>query len=149
VLLKLWVFRDRLCRAFSFLKCQVTVIIRLLPSFRMASCPLPSNFTFHSKIFRLSDRCIRLRLPFGFSTFVQLRGRSVLSFRHLCRNFNFGLSSHSEEWFSIYNSIWSFDFLKLSLKTQPTTSTIYWISFLCKHSMNCAQNIFRRRYFDW
>jgi hypothetical protein len=49
----------------------------------------------------------------------------------------------------IYNSIRSFDFLKLSLKTQPTTSTFYWISFLCKHSMNCAQNIFRRRYFDW
>jgi hypothetical protein len=49
----------------------------------------------------------------------------------------------------IYNSIWSFDFLKLVLKTQPTTSTFYWISFLCKHSMNRVQKNFRRSNFNW
>jgi hypothetical protein len=50
--------------------------------------------------------------------------------------------------FSTFNSIWSFDFPELLLKTQPPTSTFYWISLSCKHSMKIAQNIFGRRYFD-
>jgi hypothetical protein len=41
--------------------------------------------------------------------------------------------------FSIFNFIKSFNFQKLTLKTQPPTSTIYWISLSCKHSMKSAQ----------
>jgi hypothetical protein len=59
--------------------------------------PLPFNEAFYGNTFGLSDRCIRLLPPFSFCTFLQLRGRSVSSFRHLCLSFNFGLYNHSEK----------------------------------------------------
>jgi hypothetical protein len=79
------------------LKCQVTVIIRLLAFLSVGFLPLPFNEAFYGNTFRLSDRCIRLLPPFSFCTFLQLRGRSVSSFRHLCLSFNFGLYNHSEK----------------------------------------------------
>jgi hypothetical protein len=54
---------------FSFLKCQVTVMIRLSAFLSVSLLPLPSNDAFYNIIFRLSVRCTRLRLPFGFARF--------------------------------------------------------------------------------
>jgi hypothetical protein len=85
----------------------------------------PSGCPFETSVYSALRLCTLLFLP----------GRSVLSFHHLCRSFNFGISNLSEERFLIYNSLWSFDFSELLLKTQPTTSTFYWISLSCKHSM--------------
>jgi len=46
--------------AFSFLKCQVTVMIRLSAFLSVSFLPLPSNRAFYSNTFRLSIRCIYL-----------------------------------------------------------------------------------------
>jgi len=62
-------------------------------------------------------------LAFQLCTFLFLPGRSVLSFLNCCRSINVGTSNLSEEMFSIFNPIWSFDFPELLLKTQPPTST--------------------------
>jgi hypothetical protein len=66
-----------------------------LLSFRLAICPLPYDVTCYGSIFRLSDRCICMLLPFGFFTFLQLRGRSVLNFRCLSRGFDSGVINRS------------------------------------------------------
>jgi len=57
--------------------------------------PLPSGFTFYGNTFRLSDRSNCLHLPFGFSTLLQLRGRSVLSYLSLSRSFDSDVSNDS------------------------------------------------------
>jgi len=46
--------------AFSFLKCQITVMIRLFAFLSVGILPLPFNFAFYGNIFRLSIRNIRL-----------------------------------------------------------------------------------------
>jgi 3-methyladenine DNA glycosylase AlkC len=42
-------------------------MIRLSAFLSVGLLPLPSKDAFYNIIFRLSDRCNRLRLPFGFA----------------------------------------------------------------------------------
>jgi hypothetical protein len=44
-------------------------MIRLSAFLSVGFMPRPSDDAFYNNIFQLSDRCTRLRLPFGFTRF--------------------------------------------------------------------------------
>lgn len=108
---------------FSLLKCQVTVIIRLL-AFLSVGCQ-PKLFTkmcYHLS-FQLSFRCNRLLCSCEFCTFFATSGTKCFQLHLNYRSGSDDVVYASCDLCPTNSFSKSYDFSKLSLPTQPTTST--------------------------